>query len=138
MATFEQSERVASVLRMQQAEAERDRNERQQLWTFVWILFAFKLVSVGILIWWIEWNTFLYVVGMTSWFWLVIPSIALAGPILNRQRMRRMRKKRAALQRAEFGPDRAGVNLMMLDRRGELSNLYDAGESTGERKEQRT
>jgi FtsH-binding integral membrane protein len=102
MAVIDQDQRYARMLRAQQAEQQRDRDERQQLWAFVWILFGFKFLTMALLIFWIEWEQVLYIAAMTSWWWLVVPAVALSGPIMNRLRMRRMRRKRAALRSAEF------------------------------------
>lgn len=133
MATLDQHDRYATVLRMQQAEFERDRDERQMLWIFLWILFGFKMVSVGILIWWIEWELFVAFVGLTTWPWLIIPGAALAGPALSQWRKRRMRKRRAALRRAEFELDsgaksgrRPSVNV--IDDQGNPLDRRERGE----------
>ena len=75
MATMDQSAHYAELLRRQQIEQDREREERQTIWAFLWVLFAFKAVSVGVLIYWIEWETFLYVVGLTSWPWIIIPAL---------------------------------------------------------------
>jgi hypothetical protein len=103
MAVIDQDQRYARALRAQEAEQARDRAERQQLWIFVWILAGFKFLTVAILIFWIEWEQVLYIAAMTSWWWILVPGIAFSGPILHRVRMRRVRRKRAALKRAEFG-----------------------------------
>jgi hypothetical protein len=119
MAVIDQDQRYARILRAQQAEQKRDRDERQQLWIFVWILFGFKFVSMAILIFWIKWEQVLYIAVMTSWWWLIVPIVAFSGPILKRLRLRRVRRNLAALRRAEFGEgsarghgDLAGISLI--------------------------
>ena len=102
MTVIDQDERYARMLRAQQAEQERDRSERQQLWAFVWILASFKFVSIAILVLWIEWDQWLYIAGMTTWWWILVPGVALSGPVMKRLRMHRVRRKRNALKRAEF------------------------------------
>jgi hypothetical protein len=105
MATINQVSRYDLALRQQEAEHERAREERQSLWMFLWVLFGFKVVSVGVLIWWIEWDEFVYLVGLTTWPWIAIPGLAISGPILNRLRLRRVRRKREALRQAEFSTE---------------------------------
>lgn len=102
MATIDESRRYERFLRSQEAERQRDHDERQQLWAFVWILFGFKMVAGAILLYWLEWQDFVYLFTAISWPWFVVPAIALAGPISNRMRLRRARRKRNALRRAEF------------------------------------
>lgn len=134
MAVIDQDPRYARILRAQQAEQERDREERQQLWIFIWILFGFKFVSMAILIFWIEWDQLLYIAAMTSWWWIIVPGIAFSGPILNRLRMRRVRRKRAALRHAEFGENpvnaRAdGTVLSLIEEPGSPGVARDGGAS---------
>lgn len=71
-------------------------------WTFVWILFVFKMVTV-FMIWWASrsYATSALLLA-TTWFWMVIPAIALAGPLAFRYRLRQVRKRREALRRAEW------------------------------------
>lgn len=71
-------------------------------WAFLWVLFAFKMATV-FLIWWASrsYSTGVFLVA-TTWFWMVIPALALAAPMAFRWRLIKMRKRRAALQRSEW------------------------------------
>lgn len=136
MAAIDQSDRYANALHRQQVEFERDRDERQMLWIFLWTLFGFKMVSVGVLIWWMEWQTFVAIVGMTTWPWLIIPGAALAGPVVSKLRMRRIRRKRTALRRAEFESGQpaaapTGANLLVIDQHDNVLNLDEGRDSDG-------
>jgi hypothetical protein len=102
MAITDLSARHNAALERLSAEQKQERDERATAWAFIWTLFAFKMASVAVLLYWIGPGEFLYLVGLTTWPWLVIPGIALAGPIGYRLRLRRMRKRRDALRRAEF------------------------------------
>ena len=75
-------------------------------WPFIWTLFAFKLVTL-VATWWFairssETNA---VLGATHWFWVIIPLVAVSGPFLYQWRVRRVRRKRARLQAAEWMVD---------------------------------
>ncbi len=102
MATTDLSARHNAALERQTAERKQEEDERITAWAFIWTLFGFKMASVVVLLYWIGPGEFAYIVGATTWPWLVIPGIALAGPIGYRLRLRRMRKRREELRRAEF------------------------------------
>ena len=102
MATIDHRARHHAALERQTAERKQAEDERITAWAFIWTLFAFKMASVIVLLYWIGPGEFAYIVGATTWPWLVIPGIALAGPIGYRLRLRRMRKRRDELRRAEF------------------------------------
>ena len=91
-----------AVLEAMEREAERDRQESFSAWGFVWVLFAFKIITVVV----IFWNDITYkagaVLGATTWYFAIIPLLAFAGPILFRWRLYRTRRRRAHLQRAEW------------------------------------
>lgn len=107
MAMTDYSARHHAALERQAAEQKREQDEKATVWAFVWTLFAFKMASVLVLLYWVGPGEFAYLVGATTWPWLVIPGIALAGPVSYRLRLRRMRKRRDALRRAEFNLDGA-------------------------------
>lgn len=89
---------------------ERERKEesdaRATVWTFIWTVFAFKIVTMLII---------LYVasgsgesIGMTlatTWYWFIIPGVALAGPLLYRWRLLAQRRRREHLRNAEWMVD---------------------------------
>jgi len=89
---------------------ERERREesdaRATVWAFLWVLFGFKIATVGI-IWYVAAGSgeSLTMIAVTTWYWLVIPIGAISGPLLFRWRMIRMRRRREELRRAEWRED---------------------------------
>lgn len=77
-------------------------------WGFLWVLFGFKIATVGV-IWWAAMGSGedLGVIIATTWYWMVIPIGALAGPLLIRWRMIKLRRRREALRRSEWLVDAA-------------------------------
>ena len=98
------------------AALERERKEaadnRRTVWAFVWILFAFKIVTVGV-IWYVAAGSreSTDLIMATTWFWLAIPAFAIAGPMLYRWRLVRQRRRREALRQAEWSTG-GGVDTM--------------------------
>lgn len=92
--------------RLAEREAERKRDEsgRRSAWAFLWTLFTFKIVTVGI-IWFAATSTHsdetAFIVA-TTWYWLLIPLVAIAGPFLYRWRLLQARRKRDQLRGAEW------------------------------------
>lgn len=94
------------ALREMELERKRDHEERLTGWTVIWTLFIFKMVTVG-LIWYAangssdhdERNGLLIV---TTWYWFLIPLVAVSGFVAFRLRLRAARKRAAELRRAEF------------------------------------
>ena len=92
----------AATLAAMEREAERDRQESSSAWAFLWILLAFKLATV-VMIFWADISAETSVLlSATTWYWSIIPILATAGPIVYRVRLRRVRRRRAQLQRAEW------------------------------------
>jgi fatty acid desaturase len=98
---------------------------RQAVWVFLWTLFIFKIVTVGI-IWYVakgshEAQALIYA---TTWFWLIIPAAALGGPVLYWRRLRKQRRRREALRRSEWeigpspGPGQHTIVILGDDRPG--------------------
>ncbi len=95
----------ASDRRLKQLEREyrEESDARATVWAFLWVLFGFKIVTVGII-----WNVAagsgesLVMIAATTWYWLVIPIGAISGPLLFRWRMIKMRRRREELRRAEW------------------------------------
>jgi hypothetical protein len=86
---------------------ERERREendaRRAVWGFLWILFVFKFVTIG-LIWYVAAGSgeSLSMIAVTTWYWMIIPIAAVSGPLLYRRRMIQMRKRRERLLASEF------------------------------------
>jgi hypothetical protein len=97
-----QETHTEAVLAALEREAERDREESVSAWGFIWVLFAFKIVTVVL----IFWNDITYkagaVRGATTWYFAIVPLFAFGGPILYRWRLYRIRRRRAHLRRAEW------------------------------------
>ena len=72
------------------------------VWGFLWVLFAFKLATVGLIFYHMQTVQTAAFLGATTWYWFPPLAILLAGPILFRYRLRRVRAKREQLRRAEW------------------------------------
>jgi hypothetical protein len=80
----------------------REEDERSVVWVFLWTLLAFKLATVALIIWASKSFEAGVLVSATTWPFLVIPAMALAGPILYHYRLRRVRARRKQLLRSEW------------------------------------
>jgi Flp pilus assembly protein TadB len=91
------------ILKQLERERREESEERATVWAFLWVLFAFKMATIGV-IWYVAAGTgqSLVMIAATTWYWLVIPIAALAGPLLVRWRMIKMRRRREELRRAEW------------------------------------
>lgn len=98
-------------LAMRQKERIRDDSGHKAGWTFLWTLFVFKIVTVGI-IWYAATSSdsreTSFIIA-TTWYWFAIPILAIAGPLLYRWRLIQQRRRREVLRGAEW-MDRAGSN----------------------------
>jgi hypothetical protein len=82
----------------------RDASGRRAAWAFLWVLFGFKIVTVG-MIWYAATSTHsreLPFLVATTWYWFLIPIAAVAGPLLYRWRLIQMRRRRDELRGAEW------------------------------------
>lgn len=80
--------------------------EHASIWPYVWILFVFKFVTVGATWWYASRSSeATSILAVTHWFWLFIPLVAIAGPLLFQVRLRKVRRRRAALQASEWMVD---------------------------------
>lgn len=102
MATTEHGAKRSSILAQQDAEAKEARDAKQVVHVFLWTLFVFKIITLAVLVIWIDPRDVWLLIGVSAWPWFVIPGIALAGPIGYQIRLRRMRRKRESLRRAEW------------------------------------
>jgi hypothetical protein len=105
MAQIDHSNAHAAALRRAEAERKQEADEKAAVWGFLWTLFAFKVITVGVLLIWIAPGEFAAVAALATWPFLIIPGAALAGPVGYQMRKRRMRRQRAALKHAEFSVD---------------------------------
>jgi hypothetical protein len=102
MAQIDHSNAHIAALRRQDAERKRAADEKAAVWGFLWTLFAFKVITIAVLLIWIGPGEFVKVASLATWPFLIIPGAALAGPIGYRVRRRQVRRRREALRRAEF------------------------------------
>lgn len=110
MAQVDHSNAHAAALRRAEVERKREADEKAAVWGFVWTLFAFKVITIGVLLIWIGPLEFVKVAAIAFWPFMLVPGIALAGPVGYRWRRRKLRRRRKSLQQAEFstGSDSAG------------------------------
>ncbi len=85
---------------------ERERREesdaRATVWAFLWVLFAFKLATVGLIFWHLSTFETGVVLGATTWYWFPVMGVLAAAPVALHLRLRKMRARRAELLRAEW------------------------------------
>jgi len=78
-------------------------HDRTTVWGFLWVLFLFKAGTVAATMWAAGLTSEATVLlSITTWPWLIIPGLALSGPLLYRYRLRRVRARKVALHRAEW------------------------------------
>jgi hypothetical protein len=84
-------------------EEQRAQNDKSTVWVFVWTLFVFKMVTLIAIVWAASGSTESIIVVLgTNWYFLLFPAIAIAGPLLYYIRIRRVRRRREAMMRAEW------------------------------------
>lgn len=91
------------LLRELEAERKRDSSERALGWTVVWTLFVFKMATI-VIIWYAangspEATAYITV---TTWYWMVIPAVAVSGYVAYRWRLRKARQRADSLRQSEF------------------------------------
>jgi hypothetical protein len=84
-------------------EQQRSNDERSTVWAFIWTLFVFKIVTILVIFWAAAGSTEAGIVLLaTNWIWLLIPAFAIGGPLVFHYRLRRVRRRRAAMVRQEW------------------------------------
>ena len=79
-----------------------DHDAGAAVWGFIWVLFAFKLVTVGLIFYHLRTFETGLIIGATLWYWFPVLGVLAAGPLLFRYRLLRVRAKREHLRRAEW------------------------------------
>ena len=106
-------------LRQLEREQREEADARATVWAFLWILFGFKIATVGI-IWYVAAGSgeSLTMIAATTWYWLAIPIAGITGPLIFRWRMIKMRRRREELRRAEWReePDTVIVHFLEPER----------------------
>ena len=72
------------------------------VWAFLWVLFAFKLATVGLIFWQLSTFETGVVLGATTWYWFPVMGVMVAAPVAFHLRLRKARARRAELLRAEW------------------------------------
>lgn len=87
-------------------------DDQVPVWAFVWTLFGFKMAVVAIIMFTHPGHATNVIVLATTWFWVIVPAVALAGPVAFRWRLMKLRKRRQALRRSEWimDADRIGAD----------------------------
>ena len=89
--------------KLRPAEQELNDEESSAAWAFVWILFAFKIATLLATFWSAAGSMDAAIILMgTNWIFIVIPMFAIWGQILFPYRLRRVRRRRAAMVRSEW------------------------------------
>jgi hypothetical protein len=78
------------------------REERRAVWGFIWVLFAFKIATVVAIVVAARSEEAVVLVAATTWYWLPIPVVAVSGTLLFQYRLRKVRRRREQLRRAEW------------------------------------
>lgn len=87
----------------QAAEERQKAEERSTVWAFLWVLFVFKMVTVAVIFWAAEGSAEAgALLTATTFPWLILPIVAIAGPLAFWYRLRRVRARRARLLREEW------------------------------------
>jgi len=77
------------------------------VWAFLWTLFAFKMATVALILWYDRsWASGL-VLSATTWYWLPLLGVLVAAPLVYHYRVRKVRARRADLIRSEWMLDGA-------------------------------
>jgi uncharacterized membrane protein len=69
---------------------------------FLWVLIAFKVVTMVLIFAHLRTLDSFLILAATFWYWLPIIGFLVAGPLLWRYRLLRMRARREQLRRAEW------------------------------------
>lgn len=75
---------------------------RQAAIAFLWVLIVFKVVTTVLIFLHLRsFDTFVFLAA-TFWYWIPIIGFLIAGPLLYRYRLIKMRAKRERLRRSEW------------------------------------
>jgi len=93
----------ASEVRTAESEAKDEIFDGVSVRGFLWTLFIFKMATVAAIFWAAGGSGEAGILlTVTTWYWLIIPGIVASGWFAYRYRLRRVRARRLALQRAEW------------------------------------
>ena len=100
---------MASPSTRRERDAAQERDERRAVWGFVWVLFGFKMATVGAIFAVARSEEAAVLLAATTWYFLPIPVVAVAGTLLFRYRLHKVRRRREQLRRAEWLLDADGM-----------------------------
>lgn len=79
--------------------------DRGAVWAFLGILFAFKMATVVLIFWHMRTAETGALLAATTWYWFPVVGVLVAGPLLFRYRLLKVRARREQLRRAEWMED---------------------------------
>jgi hypothetical protein len=80
----------------------REEDEKASIWAFVWTLFAFKLITVALMLYHLRSWESNAVIFATTWYWFPLLGVLGAAPLALRYRLRKARARREELLRSEW------------------------------------
>lgn len=84
-------------------EKQEEKDARTSVWGFIWTLFVFKIITVSLILYAAMGSSeSIWLTITTTWYWLIIPAVAIIGPVAYQIRVRRVRRRRAQLQQQEW------------------------------------
>jgi hypothetical protein len=83
-------------------QASREDDENAAVWAFLWTLFAFKMITVALLLYHLRSAASDAVILATTWYWFPLLGVLGAAPLAFRYRLRKARARREALLRSEW------------------------------------
>ncbi len=96
------------AVRRMEAEHKMLADERFSGWAVIWTLFAFKLATIAVILVVGRHSSeagteksWAYIIS-TTWYWFIIPIVALSGVIAWKLRLRKARKQAMLYRRSEF------------------------------------
>ena len=81
---------------------QQDQDGRSAAIAFVWILIAFKVVTMALIFVHLPTAGSFALLASTFWYWIPIIVFLVAGPVLWRYRLMRVRARREQLRRSEW------------------------------------
>lgn len=131
------------VLSQMEAEHKMLADERFTGWAVIWTLFGFKIMTIVVILIVGRQSSeagteksWAYIIS-TTWYWFIIPIVALSGFVAWRLRLRKARKRVKKLKQSEFSiidpsdtvelTEEEMERLRQVRRRGELDQSRDWG-----------
>ena len=93
-------ERQLAIL---EQERKTDSDSKQAIWVFLWTLFIFKIATVLVILYAAKGTHEAQALMLaTTWFWFLIPAVAIGGPLVFWRRMLKQRARREELRKSEW------------------------------------